>query len=100
MSDVVVPMAYWTMYREEVPESDDPVVYTEEALGLLRERVGDDVPVHNAGGLLQDSDAAQVAAATAAARRHGAIGISMYSWSGYQPGQMDAMSESWETQGS
>ena len=100
VSDVVVPMAYWTMYREEVPESDDPVVYTEEALGLLRERVGDDVPVHNAGGLLQDSDAAQVAAATAAARRHGAIGISMYSWSGYQPGQMDAMSESWETQGS
>ena len=98
-ADVVVPMAYWTMYRDEAPDSDDPVVYTEEALELLRERIGDDVPVHSAGGLLQDSDAAQVAAATAAARRHGAIGVSMYSWSGYQPGQMDAMKEPQEMEG-
>ncbi len=98
-ADVVVPMAYWTMYREEFPGSEDPVAYTDEALKLLRERVGDDVPVHNAGGLLQDSDATQVGAATATARRHGVIGISMYSWSGYQPGQMDAMNEADETEG-
>ena len=93
VSDVVVQMAYWTIYRDEFPGSEDPVAYTDEALSLLRERIGDDVPVHNAGGLLQDSDAAEVGAATAEARRHGVIGISMYSWSGYQPGQMDAMNE-------
>lgn len=92
-SDVVVPMAYWTIYRQEFPASADPVAYTDETLTLLRERIGDQVPVHNAGGLLQESDTAQVSAATETARSHGVIGISMYSWSGYQAGQMDAMNE-------
>ncbi len=90
-ADVMVPMAYWTIYRDKFPASADPVAYTDETLNLIRERVGPAVPVHSAGGLLNESDTAQVSAAVEAARRHGVIGVSMYSWSGYRPGQMESM---------
>ncbi|MEZ5371167.1 MAG: hypothetical protein R2704_00115 [Microthrixaceae bacterium] len=90
-ADLMVPMAYWTIYAEEFPASVDPVAYTEETLRLLRERVGATEPIHSAGGLLQNSSGGDVAAAATTARATGAIGVSMYSWSGVKPGQLESM---------
>ncbi|CCM62171.1 MAG: hypothetical protein GX471_10250 [Candidatus Microthrix parvicella] len=92
-ADVMVPMAYWTIYRDEFPDSADPVAYTNETLMLLRDRVGPDVPIHSAGGLLQDSGTDEVTAAVEAAEQAGVIGVSMYSWSGVKPGQLVSMQE-------
>lgn len=92
-ADLMVPMAYWTIYAEEFPESDDPVAYTAETLALLRSLVGPDTPIHSAGGLLGESDADEVTAAVETARKAGAIGVSMYSWSGVEPGQLASMQE-------
>ena len=92
-ADLMVPMAYWTIYAKDFPESVDPVAYTNEALMLLRDRVGPDEPIHSAGGLLQDSGTDEVTAAVEAARQAGVIGVSMYSWSGVKPGQLVSMQE-------
>ena len=92
-ADLMVPMAYWTIYADEFPESDDPVAYTAETLASLRSLVGPDTPIHSAGGLLGDSDVDDVTAAVETAREAGAIGVSMYSWSGVKPGQLISMQE-------
>lgn len=92
-ADLMVPMAYWTIYADEFPESDDPVAYTGETLALLRSLVGPDTPIHSAGGLLGESDVDEVTAAVETARKAGAIGVSMYSWSGVKPGQLVSMQE-------
>lgn len=92
-ADLMVPMAYWTIYAEEFPESVDPVAYTAETLTTLRSLVGPDTPIHSAGGLLGESGVDEVTAAVETAREAGVIGVSMYSWSGVKAGQLVSMQE-------
>jgi hypothetical protein len=97
-ADVLQPMTYWRMLGpwDTVPKVQAAVA---GSVALVRQLAGRDVPVDVGAqtGVLSKRGAPpgeEVAAASDAARRAGAIGVAFYDWNGTGPEQWDAIAGS------
>lgn len=76
--DAVLPMAYWSIRRDDLRAGNR---YVGENIDRIRTAMGDNVlPIHPIGGIADDATVADVAGMVSAIEDRGAIGGSLYDW--------------------
>lgn len=87
--DVIQPMAYWTIRRDDLR---DGARYVGENLDRVRVSIGrDDVPVHPIGGIADTATVADLEEMVAVIHDRNAIGGSLYDWATSTPEQWEAL---------
>ncbi len=87
--DVIVPMSYYTYHGDgNVAAYNDTIAN----MRILRSKPGcAKIPVHLIGGLAEGSSPSEVKAFVQATEKSGAVGGSLYSWSGTNPSHWDQL---------
>ena len=81
--DVMMPMAYWSIRRDELRDGGR---YVGENIDRIRASTGDpDIPIHVIGGIADGVTNADLDAMVAAIEDRGAIGGSLYDWQTSEP---------------
>jgi hypothetical protein len=76
--DVIVPMGYFTNRTEGARGAQ---YYTRRNIEIIREATGrPSIPIHVAGGIADEANAAEVQAFVHAVREHGVLGASLYDY--------------------
>ena len=87
--DAVLPMAYWSIRKDDLRAGDR---YVGENIDRIRTAMGDNVlPIHAIGGIADDATIADVDGMVTAIQDRGAIGGSLYDWDTSSAQQWAAM---------
>lgn len=87
--DAVLPMAYWSIRRDDLRAGNR---YVGENIDRIRAAMGDDVlPIHAIGGIADEATVVDVEGMVAAIEQRGAIGGSLYDWNTSTDEQWEVM---------
>ena len=87
--DVIMPMAYWSLRRDDLRAGHR---YVGENIDRIRAATGrEDLLIHAIGGIADEATVADVEGMVAAIEERGAIGGSLYDWNTSTPAQWAAL---------
>lgn len=87
--DSILPMAYWTLRKDELRSGSR---YVGDNIDLIRQLTDDpDVPIHPIGGIADAVSVADVEGMVDALTGRGAVGASLYDWNTASPELWEAM---------
>lgn len=86
--DVIVPMAYWSIRKDDLQAG---YRYVGENIDRIRASAGADVPIHAAGGIADATTVVDLEGMVAAIEDRGVIGGSLYDWATSTPEQWAAL---------
>lgn len=86
--DVILPMAYWSIRKDDLNAG---LRYVGENIDRIRATAGADIPVHAAGGIADEATVADLEGMVAAIEDRDVIGGSLYDWATSTPQQWAAL---------